>query len=82
MFERQQGCCKVCGIHQTELKKPLFVDHCHITGKVRGLLYNKCNMALGFVNDDILILNSLIEYLKINKDDEPTYPNQDKIQIK
>ena len=54
MFDDQQGCCKACGKHQSELKRTLDVDHCHETNKVRGLLCNRCNLILGLCNDDIL----------------------------
>ena len=40
------------------------VDHSHATGKVRGLLCNGCNLALGSTKDSILILEGLIKYLK------------------
>ena len=42
MLERQG---KVCGICKTP-GKPLCVDHCHATGKVRGLLCRDCNLGL------------------------------------
>jgi hypothetical protein len=63
MFEEQQGCCKICGKHQSEFKKPLFVDHCHTGGEVRGLLCTKCNSMLGMADDNIAILKNAIEYL-------------------
>lgn len=47
MFEDQKGCCKTCNRHQTILSKGLVVDHCHKTGKVRGLLCDYCNRLLG-----------------------------------
>lgn len=47
MFAEQDGGCKACGIHQTELKRRLDVDHNHITGEVRGLLCGVCNRQLG-----------------------------------
>ena len=47
MFDSQFGSCYICGRHQTELKKTLAVDHCHITGKVRKLLCGTCNTHLG-----------------------------------
>lgn len=40
------------------------VDHCHTTGKVRGLLCNNCNTALGLVDDKIEVLKRMIKYLK------------------
>lgn len=64
MFDEQGGCCAVCGKHQTETKKRLFVDHDHKTGLVRGLLCQKCNMALGMVDDKKSILEKLISYLE------------------
>lgn len=39
-------------------------DHCHKTNIVRGILCKKCNSGLGFFNDDILVLERAIEYLK------------------
>lgn len=47
MFDNQNGCCAICGKHHTEFDKLLCVDHCHKTGKVRGLLCNGCNLLLG-----------------------------------
>ena len=51
MFLSQEGSCKICKAHQTGLKKKLVVDHCHSTGKVRGLLCDKCNRGIGFLGD-------------------------------
>lgn len=45
-------------------KYKLHVDHCHQTGKIRGLLCQKCNMALGLLNDSVEILETAIRYLK------------------
>ena len=64
MFEKQEDRCGICKRHQSEFKKRLFVDHCHETGKVRGLLCFKCNNLLGQANDDPSILQNAIEYLK------------------
>ena len=47
MFAKQQGCCAVCGKHQSELNKAFDVDHNHETGQVRGLLCGQCNRGLG-----------------------------------
>lgn len=64
MFNLQNGCCKICNAHQSELNKRLFVDHCHITGKIRGLLCHHCNSMLGYSKDRIDLLKAGIKYLK------------------
>src|SRR5690606_19146421 len=56
LFAAQDGCCASCGVHQSELSKPLFVDHDHETGEIRGLLCQHCNTALGYARDDVNIL--------------------------
>lgn len=69
LFNSQGGCCAICGIPQSELKRCLCVDHDHKTGKIRGLLCNQCNHGLGNFNDDILLLNQAKIYLKEFKDE-------------
>lgn len=39
------------------------IDHCHKTGKIRGILCSRCNTALGGFNDDIKLLDKAINYL-------------------
>lgn len=63
MFNDQNGCCAICKRHQSELKRKLHVDHCHITNKVRGLLCQRCNTVLGHADDSLGILNNAIKYL-------------------
>ena len=64
MFTQQNGCCSICGKHQSEISRTLAVDHCHTTGKIRGLLCMPCNLAIGKLNDDITLLKNAIKYLK------------------
>lgn len=64
MFSTQNGCCKICGIHQSQLAKALHVDHDHKTNKIRGLLCKKCNSLLGFANDNTTILKNSMTYLE------------------
>lgn len=64
MFEKQGGKCLGCGKYQYELKRRLDVDHNHQTREVRGLLCRSCNLTLGYVQDNIETLESLIKYLK------------------
>lgn len=64
LIESQNNSCKICGIHaKNNIKGKLYIDHCHTTGKVRGLLCMKCNSALGLLNDDKTLVQNLIEYL-------------------
>lgn len=63
LFDKQKGKCAICKKHQLSLNKSLCVDHCHITGKVRGLLCNTCNIGLGKFNDDLDILQKAMSYL-------------------
>ena len=56
---RQGNVCAIC-------RKParaLCIDHCHVTGRVRGLLCPKCNSALGFYDDDPRLLRAALAYL-------------------
>ena len=64
MFSSQNGCCKICKRPQELFSKNLFVDHCHKTGQVRGLLCLKCNNFLGYACDSENILQEGINYLK------------------
>ncbi len=67
MVARQEGKCVICKKVPEQKKtgyRVLCVDHCHNTGKVRDLLCNRCNSAIGHFHDDINILESAIAYLK------------------
>jgi len=64
MFNKQQGCCIVCGRHQSECVHTLVVDHCHLTGKIRGLLCNRCNLVIGFIKDNSKLAIAIANYLK------------------
>lgn len=67
MFEEQKGQCAICPTKQSEHRTKLNIDHCHKTGKVRGLLCHKCNILLGKANDDAEILRKAIRYLELSK---------------
>lgn len=64
MLVNQNYCCKICLKHRSQFKKALHVDHCHTTGKIRGLLCFKCNSVLGYFKDDINLFQNAINYLK------------------
>ncbi len=48
LFSKQQGCCAICGKHQSEFSRRLAVDHNHKTSVIRGLLCSRCNFGLGY----------------------------------
>jgi len=61
----QENVCAICKSKETGYQTNyMYVDHDHATGKVRGLLCNKCNFGLGNFKDKINILESAINYLK------------------
>lgn len=66
MLEKQQYRCAACGVSQTELSRQLDVDHCHLTGKIRGLLCVSCNTALGLLKEDKERAKKLFQYLDYN----------------
>ena len=57
--------CYICHKSENELDRSLAVDHCHATGKVRGLLCGNCNRFLGQIQDRLDVASRLIEYLTI-----------------
>lgn len=70
LLRSQKRKCFICGyVSKVDLKNPkhcmdLQVDHCHDTGKVRGLLCVRCNMGLGYFKDNTERLKKAVEYLE------------------
>jgi len=64
LLEAQNHKCAICGSPPPNNRKTrLSIDHCHKTGKVRGLLCDRCNRSIGLLKDDVSILKKAIEYL-------------------
>jgi hypothetical protein len=60
-LQEQQGhACAIC----RKVTRVLCIDHCHTTGRVRGLLCRRCNSALGFYADDQRLLRAALAYLQ------------------
>lgn len=72
MLINQNGKCAICngadGGNRNGEPKALAVDHCHATGKVRGLLCEACNQAIGKFKEDEQIMLSAIAYLRKHAD--------------
>ncbi len=58
----QNNKCAICFRKPTR-KRSLHVDHCHRTGRIRGLLCTHCNAMLGMAKDSTLTLKTAIHYL-------------------
>lgn len=66
LLEQQNHTCKICH-NQCSSGRSLAVDHCHSTGKIRGLLCQKCNQGLGMFKDSEELLAKAIVYLQERK---------------
>lgn len=73
MEKEQNHRCAICGLTLEETpfnnrwkspNKHLSIDHCHKTGKIRGLLCGRCNIGLGYFVHNPFILINAIKYLK------------------
>lgn len=69
MHDAQQGVCALCGqketsTHSTGTPFRLAVDHCHTTGRVRGLLCQNCNRAIGLLKDNPVLLRKAADYIE------------------
>ena len=63
LVDMQGGRCAVCG-GEPGVEKSLCVDHCHETGKIRGLLCSRCNRCIGQLGDDTVLLVAATRYLR------------------
>lgn len=64
MVAAQGGSCQICQEPPGESSKwILHVDHCHATGRIRGLLCSPCNIAIGLLKDSPLVIERAKQYL-------------------
>jgi nitrate/TMAO reductase-like tetraheme cytochrome c subunit len=66
--ENEGHACMICGITESENSRRLDVDHCHSSGKVRGILCNPCNNMIAHAKDNVAVLRAAAEYLEENAD--------------
>lgn len=68
MAEAQGWKCAICGVDPRQVKLSqrglLHVDHCHKSGRVRALLCNGCNRAVGLINERPAVARALADYLE------------------
>jgi hypothetical protein len=63
LLEKQNNTCAICQ-QENKHKRAFHVDHCHETGKIRGLLCHSCNTGIGSLKDNIELLRAAINYLE------------------
>ena len=63
MLMSQGHACAICRITLKAHGKNSCVDHCHNTGKVRGILCNSCNLGIAYLQEDPEIMDNAKEYL-------------------
>jgi len=61
LLQKQHYRCAIC--NKSLLGERIDLDHDHKTGKIRGILCHRCNMALGFFNDDLIAIKNAVNYL-------------------
>jgi hypothetical protein len=61
-YESQGKKCAIC--FRDLVFEEARLDHCHITGTLRGVLCNRCNVALGGFQDNEALLDAAAEYLR------------------
>ena len=73
LVEKQHGRCAICDRDEETLRAArtrkyqwLYVDHDHLTGKIRGLLCNDCNAGLGLLADSLQRAKAVVRYLEIS----------------
>ena len=57
------GRCQLCGSKIPDFRKR-HIDHDHATGIYRGILCNRCNSGIGFLQDNPVLAERMVEYLK------------------
>lgn len=65
MIEAQCGSCAICAVPLEVGSASTHVDHCHATGRVRGVLCVRCNMGLGYFKDRTDVMAKAISYLEL-----------------
>mgnify|MGYP007071567809 CR=1 FL=1 len=64
MLQAQGNCCAICKTKKPGGKDNVFhVDHCHLSGHIRGLLCHFCNVGLGHFKEEPKLLNKAMGYL-------------------
>ena len=64
LFAKQGNKCAICGCTENNVGRDWDIDHCHKTGKIRGILCSNCNRGLGLFQDNLENLRQACKYLE------------------
>lgn len=67
ILEAQEYKCAICLTPESEMGRRLSVDHCHDTGRVRGLLCTQCNTSIGMLKESPEIIARAARYVRRSK---------------
>jgi hypothetical protein len=65
-IKAQHNHCPICRTYYPTFHRAWHVDHCHVSGKIRGVICNSCNILLGHAKDRPRVLRNAAEYLEKN----------------
>ena len=68
LLQAQGGRCAICGGVSRGRSERFHVDHCHKTGRVRGLLCNPCNRGLGLLADNPELIDKAAAYIEASRE--------------
>lgn len=72
LFQQQGNVCKICSSSEPRGKN-WHTDHCHVTGKIRGILCGWCNTGIGKLQESPEIFKKALEYLEAPIEMEEKY---------
>jgi hypothetical protein len=75
MFAAQGGVCAICR-KPNHRRRRLAVDHCHASGRVRGLLCDACNNIIGMAGENPMVLRAAADYVEKNSVCRPALGQQ------
>lgn len=64
LYDLHDGDCHICSDPLERDGKNTHVDHCHDSGRIRGLLCQRCNQGLGHFRDNPSLLEAAVKYLQ------------------
>lgn len=73
ILKDQEGMCKICGE-----SKRLYIDHCHDSGIVRGLLCASCNIGVGHLEKSGDFVQKALDYIKNSRVHNVQFPSHRK----